>query len=187
MYKVELKAKLQESFMNEKRAESFGFYLGSFEKDDFYWADSSLKRRIRIRREKQSHPQGSKLFQIRVTFRDIENIESKQIRPNAEFTISDQSEFETLLQAQGFTLQERKIQYTRSWIFENVTIDISNIKHVGDLIQVSLMSESDNSQVVKNYEEKLYRIMEMCGVTREEVSSDCYQEKESSCCLGFDQ
>ncbi len=181
MYEIELKAKLADRNAVEDTLSSFAQYIGITEKSDVYWSQNRLGHPEKIRlREETGKP-------LVATYKKKE-LRDNQFEVNNEYEFSigctsdikkaaeEKAAFELFLNAAGFSPTILKQKQTKSWKFDDVLIEISQVAKLGDYIEIEILSSTDTHETTRKAREKLLSVLSKCGVPEKDIETRYYSE-----------
>ncbi|HOJ98564.1 MAG TPA: class IV adenylate cyclase [Termitinemataceae bacterium] len=186
---VELKAWVNDVEKTRKNIEGFASYLRNFEKEDSYWLPSNSVEERTVSTKKPRHPVLGSGIRIRrdgafcyVTFKQKEVRQGTEVNQEVEFSVSDQQAFERLLEALGFTVWIRKHKQGQAWQWENITIELCQVKGLGTFVELEILLEDEKNlpipqgHSIQEAQEALYRCLEKIGIPRDQIENRYYTE-----------
>ncbi len=184
MFEVELKAHVTDRTSVIKRLNSFAKYKGCVKRDDYYWGKSNNKIRIRKQTRQincdNTMPDTMQDCTI-LTYKRKElktDSEGRTIEVNdeKETLIEDSLPFEAFLQDTGYTIVLNKVKVVMIWTCDKATIELCNVKGLGDFIEIEIMSDTDAKDHIEMLKDELYTILDKSGIDKTYIEDRYYSE-----------
>jgi len=180
---IELKAHVQDSKALKALLHEKAEYSSAFEKEDAYWffapesrAPALPVRRIRVRREKHSLPDGKAASATLATYKAKEVCDGIEVNDELEFAVNPGSEFERFLGALGFKPGISKQK--RGWAFsrETITAELAEVEGLGWFLELEILAVDSREETVAENRQKLLDFLAELGIGREAIESRYYTE-----------
>ena len=178
---IELKAHVQESETLKALLFLKAEYTSAFEKEDTYWffapgPGTPAVSRVRLRRERQSFPDGKVLSATLATCKAKERRDGIEVNDELEFAVDPALEFERFLKTLGFKpgISKRK----RGWAFSrgNITAELAEVKGLGWFIELEILTDDIREEIVAESKERLLGFLDDLGVDRGDIEHRYYTE-----------
>ncbi len=185
MFEIELKAHIENYNKTRDTIQSFAQFVCEKSKSDVYWnLDTNLHKEpitVRIREEKTTDIQGAQLFETVVTYKKKEVRNSKEdisyeVNEEHEFSISDRAAFEQILIDTGFVIDLEKQKDVLQWKHNGVLLELCSISHLGNFLELEILSESQNDEAEEIAIQKLQGLLTKCNVPLCNIEKRYYKD-----------
>lgn len=178
MYEIEIKAWNKNPAETEKLTALFALYEGFFDKSDIYYKQKKPPRQsVRYRREKAYIKGKDSVEKQWVTYKQKERLEDGlEVNREIEFEVSDGDSFLNMLEGLGFELSMKKHKKSKSYRYKEFHIELVEIETLGNFIEIETLREDENSETVVKAQAELYKILEKCGISQNEIEKRYYSE-----------
>lgn len=180
MTEIEIKARVCNRDDVVKKLNVFAAYKGRCIRDDTYYGlinpdGTYSKKKIRIRKEtSDSHKR------ILVTYKRKElHHKGKtviEVNDEKECEVSDSTALEAFLKDFNFEATVKKHKEVEWWTYENATLELCNVEHLGNFLEIEILAEGDSESLRNKTHEKLEKILLMTGLSETDVEERPYTE-----------
>ena len=184
MFEVELKAHVDNRKALIDKINTFAKYSGYVKRDDYYWGKGTVKIRIRKQTnldnsENTSHDKADNCILLtykRKELRPDSNGNSIEVNDEKETVIDDAVPLESFLQDAGFTITLNKVKEVMDWEYDGATLELCNVKGLGDFLEIEIMSPSDDKKCIAKLRNKLLTILDKTCIDRSRIEDRYYSE-----------
>ncbi len=179
MTEIEIKARVADPVATEAAIRAFARFERETVKLDEYWglegpADSFTK--VRIREEDGVST---------VTYKRKETRGDIEVNDEREFTVSDRSALECLLEDLGFAVYVKKEKRTKTFSCRAgngtpVAIELSLVARLGWFVELEILAENPDEEYVARAESALRETLARCGVPESAIERRFYTEMLSA-------
>lgn len=103
-----------------------------------------------------------------VSYKHKEIQKNIEINQEHEFTVSDRSAFESLLQSMQFTVSNSKEKHTKTFFLArggfNLTIELSLVVDLGWFIEIEILQENPDPKTIEKAKEMLKETLNLCNI-----------------------
>ncbi len=175
MLEIELKARVSDRTLIEKRLLTFMTYMGEIDKNDEYYAlpvvtsfIPAIGFRLRLRTEPGRET---------VTFKEKTYTENIEINKEVEFGILDAQAFRKFLDKMSAKLLYKKRKTGTSWRGEGgIIAELVAVDGLGEFLEVETLNEEGVDIDVENIKKKLFAIIERCGIPLSSIEAKPYSQ-----------
>ena len=190
MTEIELKARVADRDALVARLNEIAFFRQQVRRDDEYWGKAEApKRKIRIRRELSSAPDGTKVNSCLLTYKRKEALELEgvvtEVNDELETCIDDPLPLETFFFDNGFSVMLKKHKDVMDWSFPvkhpvlgnvDALFELCNVPPLGDFLEIEILSESADEKIVASLRKVLLDLLDLTGIPRSCIENRYYSE-----------
>lgn len=181
---IEIKAWADDWKSVKNHIDAFAQFTGSYEKFDVYWIVPPDRERfihgltsgVRIRKESFTKIDDQQEMVTRVCFKKKELRTDMEVNIEKEFDITNAAVFEELLSGLGLIRGTSKHKRGWSWMYENITIELSEVEDLGWFCELEIISEQENSDFIALSGKRLYDVLEKTGIDSSKIEPRYYTE-----------
>jgi adenylate cyclase class 2 len=181
---IEIKAWADDWKLVKNRIDSFAQCTGTYEKSDVYWIipekmkafAPEITSGVRIRNESFINIDNQKNIMTKVCFKKKEVRTDMEVNIEKEFDISDAAVCEELLSNLGLVRGPSKHKKGFSWNYEDMTIELSEVEHLGWFCELEIIADHDDSDFVALSRNRLYEVLQKTGIDSSRIESRYYTE-----------
>jgi len=106
-----------------------------------------------------------------------------EINDELEFSVSSAPVFEDFLHSLGFTPWIRKHKEGKAWRWNNITIELSQVKHLGWFVELEILADTNETEQIEQARRDLYACLHKIGIPESNIEARYYTELllERSC------
>ena len=184
MTEIEIKAHVTCPITTESKIRSFADFKSRIKKTDVYWKQAETGLKIRLRREEKYSgdiiTQETNLDTI-ITYKKKTVQEQTEVNDECEFTVSDRTSFEFLLQELNFAVDIEKTKKTVSFSYLysknfTVTIELSEVPPLGYFIELEIVSDKTEASVITKAKKALFSTLKLCDIPETDIETRFYTD-----------
>ena len=178
MYEIELKAHVEDRDATIAKINTFATFCGEVQKSDTYYRLTQGNRKISTRIRTESNDAGTKflLTYKRKELRTDENGIKTEVNDEKECLISAVEPLEALLSDIGFSVSLKKEKSVLGWNYREAHLELCTVVPLGDFLEIEIISPQNDSESVRTYQQELYSILAMAGISRDKIEERYYSD-----------
>lgn len=175
---IELKARIPNPDRVNNVLQTFAEFRGDFIKTDTYMKSMNPKYPfgIRIREEQFSNAAGVSKQTVFVTWKTKTVIKGIESNNEIEFEVSSAVVFMQFLNKLGYSLPLFKLKKGKSWSYENMTIEITEVEKLGWFAELEILLPAENTNEENAVKEKLLSMLDRLEINRQAMESRSYTQ-----------
>jgi adenylate cyclase class 2 len=174
---IELKAWVQNSEGLKAVLTRTAEYLGAFEKEDAYWFPvPGIPSGLRVRKEKNTAPDGKITEIISGTYKLKEVREGIEINDEREFGLSQAVEFEELLTRLGLHKGSSKRKKGWAYTYRGITAELTEVERLGWFVELEILADGRGEEIIANGRRRLLEFLKILNVSEEAIEPRYYTE-----------
>ncbi len=201
MFEIELKAHVENRSKVIEKMNFLAEYIGSVQKDDFYWGKDIDGKKIqaRIRRERHLEILDAESFMANINadeyrlkpdqgkeevfltykekeVRESENGTSFEVNDEKESKIDNPQALEALFKDLGMNIVLEKHKTVISWMYGNTHIELCTVPPLGDFLEIEILTENNDQETITENRNKLLEILKKCDIPESKIEKRYYSE-----------
>jgi len=199
MYEIELKAHVYDRENLVRTLNSFAGFRGTLSKTDRYWSLGGAGQKdaahgaaakqnapsVRIRCERIEADGEKSVTRTIVTVKQKNIVpthtqgnarDSLEVNDEKEFTVSDAGAFEDFITQAGFSPVLTKRKTCMQWRHENILIELCTVEHLGDFLELEILSPECTAAHVKTARIQLENLLKKCNIPLAQIEPMYYSE-----------
>lgn len=179
MYEIEIKAWVDDVKKTKEILNSFAKYKGHLIKTDEYWKNINGNKPLTVRFRTETFEDINKknvFTKSYFTYKRKELRETTEVNEEFETEIQNINPIKQLLLDIEFSLFKIKQKDVEQWIFENATLELCNVKTLGNFLEIEILSEKNDEETIEKSKEKLLKILDKANISRDEIETRYYNE-----------
>ncbi|AEJ19173.1 class IV adenylate cyclase [Gracilinema caldarium] len=177
---IEIKAWVDDPIQVQNRIGSFATFIKTYEKDDAYWLPTTEIETIQNTQKRGPLGSGIRIRQengsVFVTLKKKEVREGMEINDELEFSVSRATAFEDFLHNLGFVPWIRKHKEGQAWRWNNITIELSQVKHLGWFVELEILTDTYEPEQIELARKELYACLHKIGIPESNIETRYYTE-----------